>query len=99
MQQSTELGTLKEGEPHPAAFAAKRWLLDYVRRHPMQEMFMLIESFCSCAIEGNRMGEVCAETLRRLLNKEPVSDRYLLGLAWTIRDMEDARKADADEAA
>jgi hypothetical protein len=29
-----------------------------------------------------------AETLDRLLKGEPVSDRYLLGLAWTIKGSE-----------
>jgi len=28
---------------------------------------------------------VCAETLNRLMSSKPVSDRYLLGLAWTMR--------------
>jgi hypothetical protein len=84
------VGTLAEGEPHPAAENARQWLLDYLRRKPAEEAHMLIESFASCGIEGNRLGEVCSETLQRLLNKKPVSDRYLLGLVWTIRRMEEA---------
>lgn len=47
-----------------------------------------MESFSSCAIDGNRFAEVCGETLRRVMNHEPVSDRYILGLAWAIRGMD-----------
>lgn len=31
------------------------------------------------------IAEVCGETLRRIREGEPVSDRYVLGLAWTVR--------------
>lgn len=80
--------TLKDNEPHPAAFDAKQWIVDYVTRHDGTEAFRLLESFCSVGMSGNRLAEICGGTLRRMLNKEPVSDRYLLGLAWTIRNME-----------
>ena len=80
----TEKGTLDIGEPHPAAKIA----LDYVRSIPYIELIIYQESFSSLAIEGNRLSEVCSETLNRLLTNQSVSDRYLLGLAWTIRDLE-----------
>jgi hypothetical protein len=50
---------------------------------------MYLESYSSCAIEGNRLAEICAETLDRLIHGQPVSDRYILGLAWNLRDMEE----------
>ena len=50
---------------------------------------MLQESFASNAIEGNRLAEAGGETLRRFLAGKPVSDRYALGLIWTIRAMEE----------
>ena len=78
-------GTLKETEPHPAAKSA----LQYLYGLGMAKLMMCLESFSSCAIEGNRLGEICSETLDRILKDEPVSDRYLLGLAWTIRNMEE----------
>lgn len=53
----------------------------------------LMESFSSCAIEGNRFAEVCGETLRRVMQREPVSDRYVLGLAWAIHGMESSENA------
>lgn len=74
-------GELKVSEPHPAAIHAAMW----VKMLPLAEQMKCAEAFSSTAIEGNRLGEVCAETFRRLLAGEPVSDRYILGLAWTIR--------------
>ena len=82
-------GQLNKLEPHPAAEGARQWLIGYIQRNDAHALLRLQESFASCAIEGNRLAEICSETLRRLLNKEPVSDRYLLGLVWTIRDMEE----------
>jgi hypothetical protein len=77
-------GTLRLGEPHPAA----RDALQYVAELGFMRQSALMESFSSCAIEGNRFAEVCGETLRRVMHREPVSDRYILGLAWAIRGMD-----------
>ena len=57
-----------------------------------KDLSSYIEPFASCAIAGNRLAEVCSETLRRLIDHEPVSDRYLMGLAWAIWKMEDGIK-------
>lgn len=81
-------GTLLDGMPHPAAYKAKQWLSRYLSADPDRTQ-RLVESFASVALSGNETAELCSETLRRLLNAEPVSDRYLFGLAWTIRDMEE----------
>lgn len=78
-------GTIREGEYHPAADSAMRYLNSLGVLKLMQHQ----ESFASCAIEGNRLAEICSETLSRVLNKDKLSDRYLLGLAWTIRSMEE----------
>jgi hypothetical protein len=53
--------------------------------HPIGQLLEWREVFASCAIEGFRSSEVCGETLGRLLDGQPVSDRYLLGLAWVMR--------------
>lgn len=74
-------GELEPAEPHPAAYEAKAW----IAKQPVEELLKWREAFASCAIEGNRLGDVCAETLNRLMSAQPVSDRYLLGLAWTMR--------------
>ena len=72
---------LTPGEPHPAALAAMAWLQNI----PLPELFQWKETFASLAIDNNRLSEICLGTLDRLLSGKPVSDRYLLGLAWTIR--------------
>lgn len=74
-------GDLGPTEPHPAARAAQEYLAAMAGRG---ELSVWVESFASCAIEGNRLAEVCSETLDRLLHGQPVSDRYILGLAFTI---------------
>ena len=66
------------GEAHPATKSAAQWIL----RQPELEVWL--EAFSSCGIEGNRLAEICAETLQRLLAGKPVGDRYVLGLAWTM---------------
>jgi len=78
-------GTLNPGEIHPAALDA----MAYIRSVPTQDLFNLVEAFASVAASGNRSAEVCGETLQRILNGEPVSDRYILGLAWALKTMEE----------
>lgn len=75
-------GTLKESEYHPAADSAMK----YIKSFNIGELIKWQEAFCSCAIEGDYLAGICAETMRRVLEGEPVSDRYLLGLAWTIKE-------------
>ena len=72
--------TIREGEHHPAADLALKKINDM----PYQELIMWQASFSSCAIEGNRLAEICSGTISRLIDGEPVSDRYLLGLAWVM---------------
>lgn len=76
----SDRGTLGPTEYHPAADSA----LQFMKSIPLADLYTWQESFASCAIEGNRLAEICCETLDRLISGQPVSDRYLLGLAWTI---------------
>lgn len=76
---------LERGEPHPAAESARQWLNEQVAKD-LTFLPMWHEAFASCAIEGNRLGEICSATLDRIQRDEPISDRYLLGLVWTMRD-------------
>lgn len=82
-------GTLGPTELHPAWESAREW----IAAQPMADLLRWQEALASCAIEGNRTGEVCAETMHRILTRQPVSDRYLLGLAWVLRSLkaEDGR--------
>ena len=79
-------GDLETGEAHPAAKAAATWVMGL----GLVELMKWQGAFSSCAIENNRLAEVCSETLRRLMNGEPASDRYVLGLAWAIRHSDGA---------
>jgi len=81
--EETERGVLKDGDPHPAAKIALKWIRD---NYSYQELMLQLEAFSSCAIEGNRLSEILGETLRRLLNNEPISDRYIMGLSWYLFD-------------
>ena len=71
---------LAPGKPHPAAIDALTWILS---QSPAR-LAMYREAFASCAIEGNELADVCGETLRRVMSAEPVGDRYVLGLAWSM---------------
>ncbi|MCK9371249.1 hypothetical protein M0R04_15155 [Candidatus Dojkabacteria bacterium] len=84
-KNDTERGTLGLSEPHPAAYEA----IKYLRSLDFKEIATFSESFASCSLSGNRLSEVCSETLRRFMTGEPVSDRYILGLAWTIRTIKE----------
>lgn len=81
-------GTIKEGEYHPAADSAMHYVKDFIL-NDVRGIFRLKEALASCAIEGNRLGEICGETLQRILDGKPVSDRYLLGLAWFLKMKEE----------
>lgn len=79
----TDPSEIKADEFHPAARSAYRWL----------KGFMVTNSAdyarCKIALEiasdsGNRQAQICIGTIDRLRKSQPVSDRYLLGLAWTI---------------
>ena len=78
--------TLKDTEPHPSAKSALLWLQDYTLNNTSEYM-MFIEAISIAALSGNRLAEVLLGTLNRLESHQPVSDRYLLGLAWSIHNM------------
>ena len=75
-------GELKPKENHPAVCSAIEYLSVKINELKIEE------AFASCAIENNRLSEICLETVRRIKSNEPVSDRYLLGLAWTLKEIE-----------
>ena len=74
---------IKAEEFHPAARSAYRWLKGFMISN--QEDYHRYCTAMSIAAEtGNRQAQICMGTIRRLQRGQPVSDRYLLGLAWTI---------------
>lgn len=88
MTEEVEKGTLTEGEVHPASSIA----LDYIGSFSLADWAAKVEAIASCALSGNRLAEVVFETLRRLHANEPVSDRYLMGAAWLIWQLEKDKK-------
>lgn len=80
---------LKEGEFHPAAHIAMEFIKDWLKKN---DVFLIKEALASCALSGDRLAALASETLRRLLDNEPVSDRYLMGLAWTFHSIEERDK-------
>jgi hypothetical protein len=82
-------GTLAPTEPHPAALDAHKYVL--LVRADFHTWAIMSEAFNSTALTGNRLAIVCSETIMRLDKGWPVSDRYMLGLAWAVRNMVEKR--------
>lgn len=79
----TDPSEIKEDEFHPAARSAYRWLKGFMITNS-HDWLRYKEAIASAAISGNRQAEICMGTIERLRASLPISDRYLLGLAWTI---------------
>lgn len=77
--------SLEEGEFHPIAPSVMQWFREWKRTQGVNYL-LVRESIASTALAGNRLAEICNSTLDRLDNGEPVSDRYLLGLCWFLRN-------------
>jgi hypothetical protein len=76
-------GELEPGVPHPCALDAVRWIHENLSA---VDLLQWREAFASSALAGSVIGDVCGETLDRFLDNKPVSDRYVLGLAWMLRE-------------
>lgn len=78
--------TLNVGEFHPSSSSA----MAYVKAKLFDpEFFFTKEAIASNAMSGSRHCELCFDTLTRIENNEPVSDRYLLGLAWFLKELDE----------
>lgn len=85
METEEERGTIREGEYHPAAREALSFVTKMMYSNPKQ-WFIIRESIASTALSGVRLSEILNSTLDRIEKGAPVSDRYVLGLAWFIKD-------------
>lgn len=81
-------GTLETGETHPSAHSAMAYVLSQIGSLGFG---YTREALASNALSGNRTCEVCFETLERIITGLPISDRYLLGLAWFLKELEEER--------
>lgn len=84
-RENKEPGTLELGQIHPATYIALQYIKEFLMKN---NAILMLESLQSTALSGNEHCEIAGETLRRFLAKEPVSDRYLMGLAWLFWSME-----------
>jgi hypothetical protein len=89
--------TIAANEHHPAADSAYRWLKGYMVEDPLRWL-QHKEALASTALSGNRQAEICMGTIDRLAKGEPVSDRYLLGLAWTILNLDNFEQMESTAA-
>lgn len=78
--------SLEPTEYHPAADSAMVWFKQTVLSDP-RGYLIAKEALASTALSGNRLSEICLSTIERLRTNQPVSDRYLLGLCWTLKDL------------
>lgn len=62
------------------------WFKRFMVTKPL-EYLRIKESIYSTALSGNKLANYCVGTIERLAAGEPVSDRYLLGLAWLVRSI------------
>lgn len=90
VQDNTTLG---DKEPHPSARIAYVWFHESIVKDPMKYI-QLKEAISSTALSGNRLAQICFGTMQRLEDGQPVSDRYLLGLCWFMRDLMEEKYRD-----
>lgn len=74
---------IKADEFHPAARQAYRWLKGFMVTNPADYSRCML-ALSMAAVGDNRQAQICMGTVERLRTSQPVSDRYLLGLCWTI---------------
>jgi len=69
-------------EPHPSVRIATK----FIESIPYKKLSQIQESYASCSADGtDRMAEICGETLNKWKDDQIISDRDLLGLAWSIK--------------
>lgn len=78
--------TIPADSHHPAADSALAWLQRFMITD-IEKWLLIKEAIYSTALSGNKMANYCVGTIERLEAAAPVSDRYLLGLAWVVNGM------------
>ena len=78
-----------------------KYINDWYRRQSIGDFETFRGSLANVALSGDKFSEEVLGTLNRMINKEPIGDRYLLQLAWFIRDMEEkkSRKEESERIA
>lgn len=81
-------GVLGEDEPHPASISALLYIKSWTQGN-LTELAQVQEIFARFSVQGNRQAQVCYDTLHDIMNNEEPEDLYILGLAWTLKQMKD----------
>ena len=71
---------LNSDEPHPAYITA----LNFLNSIPIGEFPKIKEFMEKNSKDGVKIGEVCVWAIDRFMTGKPLTDRHILGLAWTI---------------
>lgn len=71
-------------EVHPAALSAAA----YLQSLGQMKLLEYKQALSLFGGQGDAVGLKLSETMAKLIELSPVSDRDLLALAWVIRDME-----------
>lgn len=74
--------TLEPGEIHPSTYFA----IDYIKKCQKGDDWIHI-LYALSTLTNNRTASICLGTLQRLSDGLPVSDRYLMGLAWLLHEI------------
>lgn len=87
------LGTLGPTEYHLSAEGAQEYFRSFARKRPEKLLAIkkvIYEAAEDAAGPQQKYFQVMRSTWERLREGDPVSDRYLLGLCWYIRDIDEA---------
>jgi hypothetical protein len=82
--------TLNPGEYHPSANLAMNYLKS--RMLDPYKWNLLVEAIANSSLASNRIAQLCYGTIKRLEEKQPISDRYLLGLVIFLKQLDDDRE-------
>lgn len=85
-------GTIFSGEYHPSADSAMRWFKKFVREQPEEYARCKMAILMAADNPKNRLAIICRATIERLAAGAPVSDRYLLGLTWFLKELREEKE-------
>ncbi len=74
---------LEEGEAHPTSLPAE----EFINSIPIGVLQKLLIELEEKAKEGNKIAQVNTFALKKFINKDKLTDRYIMGLAWTLLTM------------
>lgn len=72
------------GENHPSSPPAYAYVKSL---YISGEIHLYKEAIVKAAASGNRYSEICLETLEKIERNDPIGERYLLGLAWFLKEL------------